>query len=64
MFHPLNTLLPFLNSLTEVPLKNTSLSIFILLTLDIVLMYQDMLEAKWIHAQWEAIRWWGPVRPS
>ncbi|MFB3886995.1 MAG: SatD family protein [Thermodesulfobacteriota bacterium] len=26
-------------------------------TLDIVLMYQDLLEEKWTQAQWEAIRW-------
>jgi hypothetical protein len=26
-------------------------------TLDIVLMYQDLLEEQWTRAQWEAIRW-------
>jgi len=26
-------------------------------TLDIILMYQDLLEEKWTRAQWEAIRW-------
>ncbi len=26
-------------------------------TLDMVLMYQDLLEEKWTRAQWEAIRW-------
>ena len=26
-------------------------------TLDMILMYQDLLEEKWTRAQWEAIRW-------
>src|SRR4030042_2745861 len=26
-------------------------------TLDLILMYQDLLEEKWTRAQWEAIRW-------
>ena len=26
-------------------------------TLDIVLMYQDLLEERWTRAQWEAVRW-------
>jgi hypothetical protein len=26
-------------------------------TLDMVLMYQDLLEEKWTRPQWEAIRW-------
>jgi hypothetical protein len=26
-------------------------------TLDLVLMYQDLLEKKWTQAQWEAVRW-------
>jgi hypothetical protein len=26
-------------------------------TLDVILMYQDLLEEKWTRAQWEAIRW-------
>ena len=26
-------------------------------TLDLILMYQDLLEKKWTRAQWEAIRW-------
>jgi len=26
-------------------------------TLDMILMYQDLLEEKWTQAQWEAIRW-------
>lgn len=26
-------------------------------TLDIIAMYQDMLEANWTFAQWEAVRW-------
>ena len=26
-------------------------------TLDLILMYQDLLEEKWTRAQWEAVRW-------